>query len=120
MDADRFDDVRLAAGGIRGRAHQGGPVSGASAHVQLGEASPKRPRRSFTWPFGPAGRGPDPQLFLVIHAPTWSLTRRVGAGRERWASRFAAAVNTAARSADATTWAPTPPTATATAVDADS
>ncbi len=120
MDADRFDDVRLAAGGIRGRAHQGGPVSGASAHVQLGEASPGRPRRSFTWPFGPVGRCPDPQLFLVIHAPTWSLTRKVGAGRERWASLFAAAVNTAARRADATTWSPTLITATATAGDVDS
>lgn len=104
MEPDRFDDVRLAAGGVRGHAHQGGPVSGAIAHVRTGEPPIRRSRWSLTRAFAAARPCSPTQLYLVIQAPTWSLTRKVGAGRELWAGLFAAAVNSAARRADASSW----------------
>jgi len=144
MSPDRFDDVRLAADGVRARAHQGGPLSGASARVLPGAPSSRRPRlfaprstpstatrpsagavpapstattlsasvsvsattsaASATTPT--AGGAEGHQLYLVIDAPTWNLVRRVEPGRETWATGFAAAVNSAARLADAATWRP--------------
>lgn len=124
MSPDRFDDVRLAADGVRARAHQGGPPSGASARVLPGAPPSRRPRlfapRSTADPAGAADPATTPtksttptvrgdeghQLYLVIDAPTWNLVRRVGPGRETWATGFAAAVNSAARLADAATWRP--------------
>ncbi len=143
MSPDRFDDVRLAADGVRARAHQGGPLSGASARVLPGAPPLRRPRlfaprstpstaaRPSTPSTPSTGAIPAPstattpsasvsasgitptaggdeghQLYLVIDAPTWNLVRRVGPGRETWATGFAAAVNSAARLADAATWRP--------------
>ncbi len=121
MSPDRFDDVRLAADGVRARAHQGGPLSGASARVLPGAPPSRRPRlfaprsspSAATRPSAQptamtptAGGGEARQLYLVIDAPTWNLVRRVGPGRETWATGFAAAVNSAARLADAATWRP--------------
>ena len=130
MSPDRFDDVRLAADAVRARAHQGGPLSGASARVLPGAPPSRRPRLfaprsspsaatrpsaqpTATTPSAQstattptAGGDEGHQLYLVIDAPTWNLVRRVGPGRETWATGFAAAVNSAARLADAATWRP--------------
>lgn len=93
-----FDDIRLAEGAIRAHSRQGGPVCGAAASVLL-EAPGRRFLRGLS-------RNNDPQLYLVIEAPTWSLRRRVGQGQERGAADFADTVNAASRRASASTWRP--------------